>query len=646
MRIKTITRNDEYILDEFVSYLKRKVIIPIVGSGFSVGACTEYSGKVPSGSEYRQHMLDEIFKGNTNFKKEKINSYNFSQICDLYEKDKYTSKMSRRKYLKENFSGVILNDYRKKLLSIDWPYIYTLNIDDAIENNSQYSTIVLPGREVREEVFLENKCVIKLHGDVKDYLNYSDSYRVFTSTEYCRSLFDNQKLYKKLLHDYNYFNLLYIGCSLDDELDLFAIATYCQNNKKSNSNTKIYYFTAEQIDELKENQLEKYGITDVIIFPSYKFIYEFIALAYDKASRINKDELNLFHTLSVKELDLSDKLNTETFFNGTNIFDEEKRCLVKPAYYIERDIVKSVISQMENYRINFLLGNRLSGKTFVLLGIYENIKDRIAYYFGSTIRLNQEALKKLLSLKNIAVLLDVDSIDRMQFEMILLNAKTIRKNKSNFILCVNNSNGDAIGLIKWKLSNDEIKKDDFETFDINSRLSSIEAKQINELLPYCNLPAFNIDDTILDNLVKAEKLMKKTGRFSSKTILVETKKEMACLIALATKQKLYSSEIAYFDFYEEIVEVEKKYSPFIEKVTTANFEKDDGFSPVKYVLNGRNWLCREIGRLALERSNFSTIIEAYEYIIKCINDITYGNSILFRKKVVNIYCLIQSTTFF
>ena len=46
-------------------------------------------------------------------------------------------------------------DYRKQFLDIDWPYIYSLNIDDAIENSSVYSKVILPNREFRSELLNE-----------------------------------------------------------------------------------------------------------------------------------------------------------------------------------------------------------------------------------------------------------------------------------------------------------------------------------------------------------------------------------------------------------------------------------------------------------------------------------------------------------
>ena len=40
---------------------------------------------------------------------------------------------AQEQYLRNNFTRVAIEDKKKDLLSLPWPYIYTLNIDDGIE---------------------------------------------------------------------------------------------------------------------------------------------------------------------------------------------------------------------------------------------------------------------------------------------------------------------------------------------------------------------------------------------------------------------------------------------------------------------------------------------------------------------------------
>lgn len=77
-----------------------------------------------------------------------------------------------------------------------------MNADDAIENNSRYTTVVYSNRKLRNEIFATDKCTIKLHGDINDILIYEDSKcEVFDLPQYVQSLNDNRILLDKLKHD-------------------------------------------------------------------------------------------------------------------------------------------------------------------------------------------------------------------------------------------------------------------------------------------------------------------------------------------------------------------------------------------------------------------------------------------------------------
>ena len=109
--------------------------------------------------------------------KEEITVANFSTLCDFYEDDENVPPEVRRNYLKSNFYKVTMpqEDIRSSFFNIKWPYIYTLNIDDAIENSSSFKKVILPNQEFNDEIFLDEKCVIKLHGDIGDIVTYKKS---------------------------------------------------------------------------------------------------------------------------------------------------------------------------------------------------------------------------------------------------------------------------------------------------------------------------------------------------------------------------------------------------------------------------------------------------------------------------------------
>ena len=169
--------------------------------------------------------------------------------------------------------------------------------------------------------------------------------------------------------------------------------------------------------------------------------------------------------------------------------------------------------------------------------------------------------------------------------------------------------------------------------------STKELEQINKLLPVVNLPSYNKKRTLLDQLIFAENILKKDGKYSTKHIKISTTKQLALLIVLAIKEKLYSLDIINYSFDLEIAEAIKRYDPFIERVETDNYEKDaTDLSRIKYVLNSRYWLRRELGNYARIEENYNKIGEAYQYIIKKVIEFS-GHDEYRQKKVCRNFIL-------
>ena len=176
------------VKSEIQQQLKRAALIPILGSGFTRG-CTSRKGTVPSGDDYKEYMIDQIIKtrGYDDSKRLNYEKKQFSDISTIYHE--IVPKEDQRDYLRNNFTKVELSSEKKKFLNINWPYVYTLNSDDAIENNSRYTTVVYSNRKILHEIFSTDKCTIKLHGHIGDILVYEDSKcEIFDLPQYIQSL--------------------------------------------------------------------------------------------------------------------------------------------------------------------------------------------------------------------------------------------------------------------------------------------------------------------------------------------------------------------------------------------------------------------------------------------------------------------------
>ena len=100
------------IYDTFMKNLKRKMIIPIIGSGFTLNSEAK-NGKVPSGKDYQEHMIDSLCNKFEELKDSKEKMYNepFSQIAELYIKQ--IDDIDKRNYFVSNFTDVKIREKNK-----------------------------------------------------------------------------------------------------------------------------------------------------------------------------------------------------------------------------------------------------------------------------------------------------------------------------------------------------------------------------------------------------------------------------------------------------------------------------------------------------------------------------------------------------
>ena len=618
LTISNGTDYKEYICRCF----QEKKIVPIVGTGLSCGVETS-KGKVPSGEEVIAHMLSEIKKNNkiTSDECESLRGKSFSSIAMIYEDDDIVSPVVRKLFYKSNFYEARFNkeDIRSKFLQIDWPYIYSLNIDDLIENSSRYKTVILPKREFYSEICNDKKCVFKLHGDISEIIKYKDSFKVFTSKEYVESVLTNRSILSKLQSDYASVNLLFFGCSLKDEMDLLSIDKLDlisnHNNAEGYTIKKNIFFTVGKPSLVEEIRYKQYGITDVAVFDDYNAMYELLYNAWEKAKNTRVNELEPYKQYVEKRFEAKEKHNLDYFYMAFNSVNVNKKTINFPHYYIERDLTRSVIEKIDKYSIQFVVGQMFCGKSYFLINLYRIVKDRDVYYFDSNTRLSDEALDTLLQCEGVLSLFDTDSLNYEQIEKIIE-----KKCNSSFIIMLSNHNVDILSMIEAVLQEEEkfSKRIFFHDNVLNNKLSYKERLLINKKLPQMNIIPMKKDETFINHIIRASEASGIKTKYSEYDIPQKTEKELALSIALASFETLTYEQIVMFEFDEIINGVIKEKEPLIEKVGRTSAERcGASMAGVKYVLNSKYWMRRELDKL---KDNEDRIVGAYRYLIqRCID---------------------------
>lgn len=596
------------VSNEIIQMMRRKTIIPVIGSGFTRD-CIARSGKVPSGEDYYNYMIAQIVDQNPDeMKVKELNNESFSSISSIYHKMVQAEK--QQSYLLNKFTNVKLENVKKNFLKIDWPYIYTLNIDDAIENNSEFKTVLYANRDIRNSIFEQEKCVIKLHGDIKDILKYEDSNcEIFDQKQYVVSIKKNVSLLKKLTHDYEYLNLLYIGCSLSDEIDLLF------STSMANDNNNRYYCSTQIPTLLQKTKLEAFGITHCIVFESYDDIYEKMTDAFHQSLCITPDELEQFSTYEFKTLGTGFELNCPYLFQGKSILNNSK-IAIYPSFFVSRSVTDKIVENINSKGTQIVVGRGCSGKTYVSYDIIRRVRDREVYAFRSKDRINNETLTLLLNKENCLTIFDSKVLSIKQIEEIILTTSE-RVVKSNSIIIIENkSNRDLSGLLVLMKMNEHLEDDEIPQLEISNRFSKPKTDEINNYLVTSSLGVFSENKSIADNIINASNLLIQKNKFSQISPLTDNVRQVSSLIVLATLGKVYASDAINLDLVEEFEMQCKKAMPLIEKESTWVFEMSAANnSPLKYVVNAEYWLFNQLDILAKSRKGREKIIEAYRYII-------------------------------
>lgn len=623
----------EEIKNEIMSFFKNKSIIPIVGAGLTCGIKSK-NGQVPSGQLYKEHMIETLVESNkfTDEEKEEFQLESFSNICDYYEDDTIVLGEKRVDFWKKNFYRINMGlDYRKQFLDIDWPYIYSLNIDDAIENSSVYSKVILPNREFRSELLNEEKCVIKLHGDVNELVTYKVADKVFSSKEYALSIERNAAILGMLRNDFRNQNILFIGCSLDDEMDLKSIDSLPVDYQNKDNLSKTIIFVKGQPGQKMISKYKTYGITDVVCFDEYTEMYSYLYETWQESLQVQDSELDFYTGIPIKNIPATEiNSNWEFFFWGKSLFDNKLREMKSPYFFVRRNISYVICKNLSKNKVHLIYGARLSGKTYCLAELFQSIKDRPVYYFDGRSRLSQRALCLLMEKANIVVLFDVGALSKEQFEIVLQDAKSINMNGNNFIVCLNNNDSDTLGVVKWKLRQGFIDDNDIISYEVHNKFDNNqgtnEIDEINSKYPKLHLPPYKKERTLVDQIMYAEDVLNVKSKYSNNHIVISNEKQLALLILLAIKEKMYSLEIEKYGLDVEIIEAIKRYNPLIERVEVRVAEKENSdLSNVKYVLNSKYWLRRELGEFAREIGNEEFVATAYYYIIECVKRYSKGD---------------------
>ncbi len=238
---------------------------------------------------------------------------------------------------------------------------------------------MLPHREISVERASAAKCLFKIHGDISEYLIYEDTKLIFTWKEYAESISSNASTLSMLRDLAKNGSMLFIGCSLDAEVDL-------QNLAKDYAFPRSIFLKVGDIDIESEMALQDYGIRTIIQFDRYDEIYSWLhEILKDVEPEPRLQNLEIEVKPSVK----SDIINY--IAKGGPIFHtgSGKRVASLPEITIARDLIGQNRSKISSNVYTAIVGRRFSGKQRLCLKYLESLLNTIPISYRRPKRIHQ-----------------------------------------------------------------------------------------------------------------------------------------------------------------------------------------------------------------------------------------------------------------
>lgn len=638
-------------------YFLQDMVVPVIGSGFSVSEKTLRGKSVPSGKQMREHMIEKLIESEPELMGQ-LDNRSYSDISSYY--NQIVDEKFQRKYIQENFIDVILTGNKKSFINIPFKNMYTLNFDDAIENNNPNIEVIVANQEFLDEEILKNfrdnnKTILyKIHGDAKNYIKYNQSL-VKSESDYATSIVRNSNLLSQLSADLHSNSMMFIGCSLDDEIDLIYTANHKIDTDPTLKNT--YYVTHKDISIFEKMKLAKYKIDTIIKLEnreSYEEFYSFLLKINEDAKKdSNMNEIE-FSDFKISIVDSNENTLTEDInylVNSNKSFDNmfSNKIINVPSYFIGREKFKNteILERISKDTISVIYGHRFCGKTYCLLDIYKRIPSEKKIYIPPILQPDESKLIDIIKKnENTIFFLDINTIEENFMEFIIDEINWLIEKNIRLIFTLTSSDKENLYVIE-KIKNIKFNtKVGIENYYIPNKFNKLETSMINEKLNKTLLGNFSYAEknqkTILDNIylilssISSYELTYDfdiTNKKIDNTLLNEDTIQLMIILAIQNSH-LTIKDIEKFMLNKTVGILENEFNPILQFAYIDKFEKTNwDNSSQKFICNSKVWLLKELQRISNDSRNIVKITKAYQNIIKCIKRFEKNNDYKSRKEI-------------
>jgi hypothetical protein len=525
--LKTPEEITNYIQNNIVRYYKTRSLFPFLGAGFTKGLSSR-KGQVPDGTKTGNLMKDLIAERLGGMTPQLENLKDFDKIAGFFYKT--VAKDQIVDFIAENFTHVRLDPIRTDFINLDWPYIYTLNIDDGIEKASSF-TPVLPNKPLNKK-YLPQLPLFKLHGDAQDEITYikRDEGLIFSRRQYLKSLTDNQDLLNIFFEDFTGKNCILIGCSLDNELDLEYL--FANNKGGVPAQTDKIYVTSQEPDSLKKISLNDFGINVCLIIQNYTKFYQELNEALKDAEISDQ---NVFAKYLIKEF----SVNSEVEYNKSIGCGEDGIILTPnkinlPSIFIRRGAISRIQDLLSKENLVFIVGRRVSGKTFIGYELARTFRNENVYLFPSYETLDSNLVDSLKDLQNSIIIFDTDTISASDIEEIYYQIENFKARNIRFIFMINSSDRLMLSVPYTRVIDGEIE-------ELSHFFTNQEISEIGRLQSQLGLAKYEQGKNILTNIIRYKRIYRTINQHLDKLVKEFDERTLKVYILNAVFDKIYSS---------------------------------------------------------------------------------------------------------
>jgi len=473
---------DPQAANNITTLFKGSRLIPFLGAGFTKGFRAK-KGKVPDANSLTTIITDVACE------KIGISSADVEQIKEIKDLKTAFELLSDSEYISANqaqallgnlFSKVELADEAKKrFLKLDWPHIFSFNIDDAVEKTTSRYRVLVPNREVSREFINSNNCLLKIHGDIEEFLAYKDPNLVFTWRDYAHSIEKNKAMLSFLENQAKHSALLFLGCSLDAEVDLLHLS-------KTTSFSGSIYLKRGKVSIKDKIVLKSYGIEQVITFDTYEEICPWL---HDTLKDIEREVP--FQDISIDDSIVKNSDAINLIANGGPLLVVESsghRIARMPQNFANRTALSEAHAKLRNHECLLITGRRFSGKTLFLYQLMDSLKQYASNYYTSTDVFYPGVRRLVAGTENTIFFFDSNYLNSQSLDEIL--AAQLHPT-SRLVMCA--SGGDA-EIFRFKLESRNVI---FSEVKLSSVLDDTESVALNVGLTSQGLPNYKKPETLL-----------------------------------------------------------------------------------------------------------------------------------------------------